>query len=283
VNLPFKLLEGIGTTVDIPAEISNGYVRQNHLRPNIRLHNLSVWGKPKDMPIALIGGGPSVKNHINDIKNFFGPTMACGSPHDYLVKEGVKLTYAALCDSDRIVANYLTKPCGHTLYLVATQCHPEVFERLKYYPTAIFHCYNGNFDELLDIDQDFKAVGGGCTIGLRALSIAIGMGYRDIHFFGFDSCLGTEDLHHAYDFTDPREEIGRIFEVSLENGSDKVYRCAGYHMAQAKNFVDIYQHYQNEINPVFHGEGLLPDIARAMVKQRQLNIVKECENVSDIG
>ena len=55
-------------------------------------------------------------------------------------------------------------------------------------------------------------MGGGCTIGLRSISIAILLGYTNIHFFGFDSCLDTDGTGHAYSLSTEDEVLGLIGE-----------------------------------------------------------------------
>ena len=44
--------------------------------------------------------------------------------------------------------------------------------------------------------------------------MALMMGYTDIHFFGFDSCMTMENAHHAYEFTDPTKSFWGTFTMS---------------------------------------------------------------------
>jgi len=85
------------------------------------------------------------------------------------------------------------------------------------------------------------------------------------------SCNGVEEAdHHAYDFQNEVEKdyIGGFMDLKLglEDGPDKkVYKVAGYQLAQAHHFKDFYGDYGNFFTPVFHGDGLLPDLWKLML------------------
>ena len=83
---------------------------------------METFKVPKgDMKIALIGGGPSLKDQLDDIRKFDGVTVACGSVHDYLIDNHIYPTFCVLCDPDEITSYYISSPNASTIYLVATQ------------------------------------------------------------------------------------------------------------------------------------------------------------------
>lgn len=227
-----------------------------------------------DTPIYLIGGGPSLKETIKEIKALDRAiTVACGSVHDYLIQNGVYPTYCVVCDPDPISALYLKENSNQTIYLIATQCDDAVFDALVDKPIFMWHCYNEEFEKFVEIEVDFQAIGGGCTVGMRALSIAIMMGYHNIHFYGFDSCLGDDKSHHAYGFNSEEEELGKVFTVSLDPLGVNKYYAAGYQLAQVQHFQSFYCHYIDFFTPTFHGTGLLPAMMDRMaeaIKQDKL-------------
>ena len=271
----FVILGGVNVVAATPSDVSNINVPKNIARGHPRLHQMPEFHKMKgDTPIALIGGGPSVEETIADARGF-KHTMACGSSHDYIVKSGIVPEYCAICDPDPIMANYLRSPQRETKYLVSTHADKSVFDALEGMPIALWHC--GPIDEKLlnEIDPGWHAVGGGCTVGLRGLSIAIMLGYSNIHFFGFDSCLGFEDKHHAYDFTDESESLGDIHSIRIGFGLNgpseggKLFRAAGYQLAQAVHFKEFVAGYGNMFTPTFHGEGLLPEIWKTIKSEAE--------------
>ena len=261
----FLKLAKINTIAATPSDISFEQIKQNIKRPHMRLHEMASFKVPKGpMPIALVGGGPSLSEYVHELNFFDGVVVACGSAYDYLIEQNIVPTYCVLCDPDEITAAYITKPNKATTFLVATQCHSKVFETLKGYAIIMWHCYNEEFERFKEIDPTFQAVGGGCTVGLRALSIAIMLGYSNIHFYGFDSCLGVNNHHHAYSFN-ANEELGELYIISLDiNDPKQTFVCAGYHLAQVQHFQEFFANYHGFFKPVFHGTGLLPAMMQKM-------------------
>lgn len=265
-GLPFVELNKVETIAATPSIESLKKIKENIVKYKNykRLHQLETFKKIKTESIALVGGGPSIEKTYKELKDFKN-IISCGSAHDWLVTKGVIPTYATVCDPDPVSANYFTKPHKETTYLVATACDQKVFSALEGYNIIMWHCYSDDvLQEMRKIEDNFEAVGGGCTVGLRSLSIALMLGYSDIHFFGFDSCLGINDKHHAYDFTDESEALGDIYSIKTgmyENiDQAKEFRCAGYQLAQASNFLDFYKEHNYMFVPTFHGEGLLTEV-----------------------
>jgi hypothetical protein len=196
--------------------------------------------------------------------------------HDYLRAHGFTPEYAVMCDPDPIMANYLRNPSSETKYLLSSHCDDKVFKALDGMSIALWHCAPVDEELMNKADPGWHSVGGGCTVGLRAISIAIVLGYQNIHLFGMDSSIGdTDDEHHAYNFTDDSEELGKIYVVKLGLGKNgpiegsRSYRCAGYQMAQADHFRLLVQHYGNVFSPTFHGDGLLPAMWKQISEEAQ--------------
>lgn len=268
----FTALEHVSTIAAISSDITIEQIKRNIKRSYKRLHDLPEFKKLKSEPIALVGGGPSLDSQLDKLREFKN-IIVCGSAHDYLVDKNVIPTYATVCDPDAISARYLTRPNRLIKYLVATGCHDQVYDNLQGYEVFMWHCHSDDYMQT-KIESDFQAIGGGCTVGLRSLSIAIMLGYSDIHFFGFDSCLGTDSKHHAYDFTDEtQEELGKIYKVCLgydnKANKGKIFYCAGYQLAQLVHFKDFYAKYNSMFEPTFHGEGLLPEAMRIINDERK--------------
>jgi len=260
----FALMAGVNTVAATPADQSNKNIPVNLARGFPRLHQMPEFQRVKgpNAPIALVGGGPSLKETIGELKDF-RHVFACGSSHDYLVKSGIIPEYCAACDPDPVMASYLKTPSTETKYLISSHCDDAVFKALEGMSIALWHCAPIDKDFLDEVDPGWHIVGGGCTVGLRALSIAIVLGYENIHFFGFDTCLGEKDAHHAYEFETAEEEVGKTYDVKVgycgEGPAEdaKVFRCAGYHLGQAAHFKEFISMYGGMFTPTFHGGGLL--------------------------
>lgn len=269
----FTNLQQVNTIAAIPSDVTIKQIKRNILRSYARLHDLPEFKQIKKDPIALVGGGPSLESQLNKLKEFKN-VMVCGSAHDYIIEQGFVPTYTVICDPDAISANYVSKPNIFTKYLVSTGCHDKVYNTLEGCLIYMWHCFSDDHLKTSDeIESDYQAIGGGCTVGLRSLSIALMLGYSDIHFFGFDSCLGKDSKHHAYGFTDlEKEKLGEIYEVRVGNidniKENKLFYCAGYQLAQCVHFKDFYARYNSLFEPIFHGEGLLTESMKIINSER---------------
>ncbi len=153
-------------------------------------------------PLAIVGGGPSLRGQLPALRSFPGHVMACGTTHDYLVEQGIRPTYHinGEPDEDGVMLRWLRRPRRGITYLLASHCPQAMFNILAGYDVRVWH---------LDVPPgpdrpDFRgepAIPGGHFIIARAWPLAAVMGYRDFHFFGFD-CSFPEDCEdqHAYDY-----------------------------------------------------------------------------------
>ena len=175
-------------------------------------------------------------------------------------------TFCAVCDPDPVMANYLRAPDHATKYLVSSHCNATVFDALEGYDVSMWHCWpiGAGDQEARDFLEKktpgWAAVGGGCTVGLRALTLSMMMGFTELHFFGFDSCMGmSDDEHHAYPFTDKTKEfLGDIYELKIGMGTgendmpqSRQYRVAGYQLAQADHYKQMLQAFRAHIQADF--------------------------------
>ena len=218
-------LNSVSTSAATPSEVTFENIRYAVTLGHRFFHEHPEFKKVKDKSqrIALVGGGPSLRDNLEELRTF-DTILACGSVYDYLIDNNIIPVYAAACDPDPITANYLTKPHVDTEFLIATGCDKKVFDVLKDNKVTIWHCFSDeNSKEFLRLDPNYQAIGGGCTVGLRAISIAIMLGYTNIHFFGFDSCLGDKEEHHVYPFTDESEYLGlgTIYDLRIGRSEER--------------------------------------------------------------
>lgn len=249
------------STMAMEMHIVQANIVDNLKRGLPELHRHPAWKKFKgEHPIAIVGGGPSLADTIDELRKF-RHVMVCGSAHDYVISQGIEPEFCVILDPDPVItASYLKNPCQATTYLVSSNCHASVFDALERHQVLLWHCA-GTVDASLVRPEN--TIGGGCTVVLRAIGIAMLMGYGNQHFFGFDSCVKGNQTH-AY----PSEDIGKLIDVRLP-GSDRIYYCADYHLAQAQQFQGILRQHGQYITPTIHGEGLISEIMR--IGQQQEN------------
>lgn len=268
----FKKLDGIEVATATSSDDFVLKVKANTKKGLKKLSDLPEFAKVKghNSPIALIGGGPSIKKELDSIKEMVAagvPTIACGSSHDWLVSNGVIPTYCTICDPDPITVAYLKKHNEKTKYLLALSCDELVYEVLKDREIYVWNCRSDEAAERIKEDVvGHVDILGGCTVGLRSIPIAMCLGYTNIHLWGFDSCMGSGDEHHAYEFETAQEEVGVTYPIrfgEIKNDAPdkdgKYYICSGYQLAQAMHFQQFLVAFGAAFTPTFHGEGMLPD------------------------
>lgn len=282
---PFTPVKVVNTQAATSIDVFLENVLTNIKLKVTRFQNLPGFQKVKgnDKPIAIVGGGPSVKTQIDKIKEF-KTIIAAGSCNDYLMSQGVVPTYGVICDPDPVSINYYTKLDTEVIYLLATSCDPKIIDHFKDYQRVLWHCHSEEAAiKIREVEPEYYGVAGGCTVGLRSLCIALLLGYNNIHFFGFDSCIGIEDnSHHAYGFsTEAEEDYGVVHKIKLGKNApgDKTYHCIGYQLAQAHHFKSFYFEHFNLFTPTFHGEGMLQDLGAILKAEVDNHIAKEREKL----
>ncbi len=248
-------LEGCTVTTAKSLDEIKANILANINKPFGQAHLLPEWRD--NIPIAIVGGGPSLKDTIHLLADY-KYVMVCGSAHDYVIEHSkCHINYVVVCDPDELVINYLQlKPSINTKYLIASQCDPKVFEHLKHERVHIWH--SGGGTDLSIFGEGNLALGGGCTVGTRAMCMALAFGFSKLHLFGFDTCLTDKYAHHAYEFTDPEKEtLGNIHEIALDGPNGKKFKVAGYMLGQLFDFQQLLKMYAHRMEVKIFGEGLL--------------------------
>lgn len=263
----------ITTAVDTSVIISNILdAKKRNLTP---IYDNPAWRE--EMPIAIVGGGPSLSSQLDNLRKY-KYIMACGSVHDYLIENNIMPTWCIICDPDPLMLNYLKKIQLNCQYLIASQCAPELFDRFIYIPylgykpkVFMWHCGGDKFDPKTFGDSEVS-LGGGCTVGTRAMVMALSFGYNIQHLFGFDTCLDG-DKHHAYEFNDPNvETVGHIVQIQLEDNPDsKKFLVAGYMLGQFFDFKNLLGRYANKIKVTIYGDGLLKHLMDIAIEKSKDN------------
>lgn len=210
--------------------------------------------------VAIVAGGPSINDTLPSIRALADngcDVWAINGAHDWLLDRGVKPDAAWLIDGRPENVKFYRKPSDCTYY-IGSRCAPEVFAALAESDVVVWHDANsGRF-----VPDDKLLVGGGTTMGVKALTAAWILGYRTIHAFGYDSCYKFTE-HHGY-----RQEMNdgeTVYDVTVDGVT---YRASAWMLGQVKNF-GMYapQLAEQGCTIIVHGSGLLPHVARAMGRQ----------------
>lgn len=209
---------------------------------------------------AILAGGPSLKSdhlRLRWLQQTGAKLFALNNVPAYLASVSVFPDAHVLLDALPSVTGFvrgMTK--GERYY--SSQCDPSVLDAAGD-ELIIWNPYIQNIKEHVPEARD-PFVGGGTTVGTRAIGLAYMLGYRKIHVFGLDSCY-QNGAGHAYHQGDHASLLTVTF-------MGKKYKTPPQLLAQVEEFKNIVPELlANGCELIIHGDGLLPDVAAAMIHQ----------------
>lgn len=228
------------------------------LRENLRANKSKGYREliliePHDKVLAIVGSGPSLSKTWSGIPSDCD-VMALNGAYGYLVGKGRSPEFFAMLDAREENLNFLGVIDPDTLFLMASQCHPAIVEAAAPNPVVLFHLHTPTTK--LEIPNAEIYVGGGGTIGLTALALALSLGYRKVILYGFDSSHEGYVTHVRHQ---PQNENQALIEVWVQ---DRKYITTHAMAAQTMDFFPFLNAIRKEA-PDFDvqliGEGLLYD------------------------
>lgn len=218
--------------------------------------------EPHDGHVVIVGGGPSAKDKIEDIKwrqSLGQKVWALNGSLSWLVSQGVTPDAVVVADARPENRSFINQMPAGTRTLLASQCDPCLFDGQPL--VTLWHSNAPGVASLLMAERDrpVHLIGGGSTVGLSAMVIASIEGYRKIHLYGFDSSV-ADGVHHAYD--QPANDRDMIVDVLA---GDRKFRATPWMVQQAEEFVPLAASLaEADCIITVAGDGLLPYLARGM-------------------
>ena len=183
--------------------------------------------------LAICGGGPSLHQHLDELRAFDGDIWACNLTGQWLGDQGIS--------SIAVTVDPKPKPAfkRHPLVkgaLFASCVSPDRFEQ---YPDAqVFDLVEDLPPPKRDPDKiylkpaqhpPFAGVAGGSSTASRIPLLAVMMGYRDISFFGCDGSF-AERTHS--DRSETQKELMIIEAGGQKYLTSPSYYCAAQELAE---------------------------------------------------
>lgn len=208
-----------------------------------------------DDEIAIVCYGPSLKKTWKELRKF-KKIMTCSGAHKFLIDRGIIPTWHVDLDPREHKVKMLGQPQKDTEYLMASTCHPRMWEVLEGHRVKLWHIYanENNKEVALSYPRGDWILTGGNNVGMRCLVVARLMGYRYFHIFGMDCSFPKDETHHADVHLNA---YPKIFEAPYEG---KMYYCEPVMLDYARQFF----HEMNQlpdVRVILHGEGLLQHMA----------------------
>jgi len=247
-----------------------------HLQVNIRrkLPQFRGYSVQNKVRLVLACGGPSLATNMRGLRKAVergGRLVTFNGTHDYMLDHGLTPKMHVMIDARPFNARFVQRPVEGCRYLIASQCHPSVFDALEGHDVTIFHV-DINMDKenisparkLLD-DYYFGKwflVSGGTTVTLISLVLLRGLGFKWFDMYGFDSCF-LYNKHHPYD--QPENGRDQPHEVVFKSGDKmRTFYCSQWMMRQAYDFEILSRKTAVDFfNCRVHGPGLIAHMIRS--------------------
>jgi len=208
--------------------------------------------------LVLLCGGPSLNDFEDEIRAAHEqkiPLICCNNTYNWCLDRGIKPQGVVVVDAQAHNVRFVQRVIPGCKYLLASQCHPSVFDAVPPEQTWIWHSATTE-DLESTLDSMYKkvqwySVAGGQTVALRAIMLLRMLGWMDLEIYGFDSCL-MQDEHHAY--TQPENDEDCVIDVTVGN---KTFKCHPWMALQAKDFEKQYDAIKHNTRLNVHGSGLI--------------------------
>ena len=247
------------TTYAIPM-----WLRDEQIRSAISRVKGRIQGPlPKrDDPIAIVCYGPSLADTWEKVKDFKYIFTGSGS-HKFLLEHGLVpqpgCWFHAEVDPRPHKVELMGPPHKDIEYLIASTCHPKLFEHLQGFNLKLWHIFDSAEDGLRVLPRGEWALTGGQNVGLRQMTIASFFGFRDLHVFGMDGCQGKTGKHAAAHPMQAKKASTTEYKGVTYETTPAFLECAKRTFYELDNMPGV--------NATFYGEGLVQHMARDYVRK----------------
>lgn len=222
--------------------------------PQFRAHS------PSTQKVCLVGSGPSLDSTLLELRNLVwegAKVVAMNGSYEWLLAHNIKPSVMVMIDGREFNSRFLTQPVPGCRYMLASQCHPSTFDKVRDWPEVyVWHCFAGHDKderEMLDsyyIGQ-WQLVPGGSTVGLRSIALMRLMGFTNMELFGMDSCF-MDGSGHA--LSQPENDTDDHTAVQC---ADRQFVCSAWMASQYLEFLEMVNANGEQFNIRVHGDGLL--------------------------
>ena len=180
----------------------------------------------------MCSAGPSLKEHIEQIKHESGYVVCVKHSHDTLIENGIIPWGCVLLDPRDHVSNFIETPHPDVRYFVASMCHPSTTKHLMEQNANIhlYHAAVGAGEEKLLNGKNL--VCGGVSAAMRGISLFHALGFWKFKLYGYD--LTYEGKPEKFDMTGAGQN--QYWHVEI---AGKKFHVDSEKIAQAQDFQNI--------------------------------------------
>jgi hypothetical protein len=235
------------------------WLRDEQIRLAIqRVKNRIEPGPDRDEPCAVVCFGPSLNDTWEQLRDF-KYIFTCSGAHRFLVERGIIPTWHVEVDPRAHKCALIGPPQSNTEYLIASTCHPAVFDHLEGHNVRLWHVFDAQEDAIRTLPHGEWAITGGASVGLRTMTLARFYGFKDLHVFGMDGCEGETGKHAAEHPNQPKGHSVCDYDGKTYRTTPSMLECARQTWHELDQMPDV--------EATFYGEGLVQAMAKNYVRK----------------
>ena len=238
----------------IPAWLRD--IQIKHALTRVKRRVVPYEGRRTD-PVAIVGFGPSLRDTWEKVRDF-KYVISCSGSHKFLLERGIVPTWHIEVDPRPHKVQLMGPPHKDVEYWISSTCHKDVFDHLEGHKIVLWHVFDPSVEKGRFIPAGEWGLVGGCDVGLRALTCAGTLGFRDLHIFGLDGSDGEDGRRHAADH--PNDRKGYCL-TEYPEGSGKMWRTTPA-LLEAARYVTHELDQIPAVTAKFYGDGLIPAMVR---------------------
>lgn len=265
MNSVIEGIEIIGGAVNTAHDVLLDNIRSSIRRGHPQLKEIE--GIQRDA-VVLVCGGPSLNDTLPELRECLAnglKVVTVNGAYNWCIERNIIPSLQIVMDARATNVRFLSPALPRCHYMLASQCDPALWDAVEGRPSVwIYHV--GVNDETVESKKvlddyylgQWHALGGGTTVGTRAIFVLRTLGYYRMEVFGMDSCwMGSE--HHAY--AQPENSTDKNYAVTMSPKDHpdmaRVFNCAPWHIQQLEDFLQMVRVNGQHFALNMHGNGLL--------------------------
>lgn len=214
---------------------------------SLGLPDLAESPLPRAERLTILANGPTALD-----ADLSGPILSLNGSLQLFRNTQRAPTWWAACDPQEMVADFLLDAPAETTYLVASKCHPRVFEALKDRNVILWHL-NEEAGGYYDLVKFRGPINVAPTITLCSFGLGEILGFGRFRTYGWDGCY-MDGRNHA---------VGQAHNTTgnceMEVGAE-TFRTTYAWMDEADQASQIFDAWPRDL--IVHGDGMIGAILR---------------------
>jgi predicted TPR repeat methyltransferase len=212
--------------------------------------------------LVILGGGPSVDSQVDKLHELKAkgiPLMVISRMYPWCKANGLKPDYVVSLDCMEEQEKGFSDLQPDVTYLLATVTRPSIVEMLDGEKRYVWDTKDDRKVQAMRLKHGYEVatvINGGGSVTIACFSLAMNIGFKNLHVFGFD-CMMTDPAHHHASGISGQSEVQRVFEVEIQGQS---YFTTGAFLEFARQTLDLIGagHQEGLLeSATFYGESLI--------------------------